>query len=45
MKLKKGNAIVGAFTDEKIRLVNEVLLYYTFLYQDDEDALAKDPTQ
>ena len=45
MKLKKGNAIVDAFTDGKIKLVNDILLYYTFLYQDDKDALAEDPTQ
>ena len=45
MKLQKGNNSVDAFTDEKLKLVNNVLLYYTFLYQDDEDALAEDPTQ
>ena len=43
MKLKKGNNRVNAFNEGKLKLVNDVLLYYNFLYQDDEDALAEDP--
>ena len=45
MKLKKGNNSVNAFNEGKLELVNDVLLYYNFLYQDDKDALAEDPTQ
>ena len=44
-KLKKGNHCVNAFNEGKLKLVNNVLLYYNFLYQDDEDALAEDFTQ
>ena len=42
MKLKKGNTSVDAFTGGKIKLVNNILLYYTFWYQDDRDTLAED---
>ena len=45
MKLKKGNNSVNALNEGKLKLVNDVLLYYNFLYQDDKDALAEDPTQ
>ena len=45
MKLKKGNNSVNAFNEGKLKLVNNMLLYYNFLYQDDKDALAEDPTQ
>ena len=41
MKLKKGNNRVNAFDEGKLKLVNDVLLYYNFLYQDNEDALTK----
>ena len=44
MKLKKCNNRVNAFTEGKIKLVKDVLLYYNSLYQDDEDALPEDPT-
>ena len=42
MKQRKGNPRVDAFTDEKLKLVNNILLYYNFLCQDDEEALAED---
>ena len=45
MKHKKGSSRVDAFTEGKLKLVNDVLLYYSFLYQDDEDALAEEPSQ
>ena len=45
MKLTKGNTSVDVFIYRKNKLVNGILLYYTFLYQDDEDILAEDPTQ
>ena len=45
MKLKKGNNRVDAFTERKLKLVNNVLLYYNFLYADGEKVLAEDPTQ
>ena len=44
MKQKKGGTSVDAFTDGKLKLVNNVLLYYNFLCQDDEVADAEDPT-
>ena len=34
MKLKKDNNHVDAFTEGKLKLVNDVLLYYNFLYTD-----------
>ena len=45
MKTKKGNNRVNVFNERKLKLVNDVSLYYNFLYQDDKDALAEDPTQ
>ena len=45
MKQKKGNTSVDGFTEGKLNLVNNVLLYYNFLYQDDEDALVEEPIQ
>ena len=33
------------FTDLKITLIHDVLLYYQFLYNDSKEALADDPTQ
>ena len=45
MKLKKGNNCIDAFTAGKLKLVNGVLLYYNFLYADDEVVLAENPTQ
>ena len=44
MKQKKGNTSVDAFTDGKLKLVNNILLYYNFLCQDNEVAEAEDPT-
>ena len=40
MKRKKGNTSVDAFTDGKLILVNNTLLYYNFLRQDGEVATA-----
>ena len=45
MKQKKGSTGVDAFTDGKLKLVNDILLYYNSLYRDDEDTLVEDPTQ
>ena len=44
LKLKKGSNRVDAFTEGKLKLVNDVLLYYNFLHADDEQVLAEDPT-
>ena len=44
MKRKKGSTSVDAFTDGKLKLVNDILLYYNFLCQDGEIAEANDPT-
>ena len=43
--MKKCNNLVNAFNEGKLKLVNDVLLYYNFLYQNDKDALTEDPTQ
>ena len=45
MKLKRGNNCVNAFNEGKLKLVNNVRLYCNFLYQDDDNDLAEDPTQ
>ena len=45
IKRKKCNSSIVAFTDAKLKLVNDVLLYYNFLYQDDKDALVEEPNQ
>ena len=45
MKQKKGKPHVDAFTDGKLKLVNNIVLYYNFLCQDDEYTLAEDPIQ
>ena len=44
MKAKKGNTSVDAFTDGKLILINNALLYYSFLCQDGEAVEANDPT-
>ena len=44
LKQKKGNSSVTEFTDGKLILVNNALLYYSFLCQDGEVAEANDPT-
>ena len=44
MKCKKGNTSVDAFTDGKLILEHNTLLYYNFLRQDGEGATANDPT-
>ena len=44
LKQKKGNSSVTAFTDGKLILVNNALLYYNFLRQDGEVAMANDST-
>ena len=45
MKLNKGKNCIDVFTAGKLKLVNNVLLYYNFLYADGGKVLAKDPTQ
>ena len=40
----KGNTSVVAFTDGILILVNNALLYYNFLRQDDEGVTENDPT-
>ena len=45
MKRKQGNPRIDAFTDAKLKLVNDVLLYYNFLYKDNEKKLAEEPNQ
>ena len=45
MKMEKGNNRIDAFTTGKLKLVNNVLLYYNFLYADGEMVLAEYPTQ
>ena len=44
IQLKKGTDSADALNVGKLKLVNNLLLYYTFLYQDDKDTLAEDPT-
>ena len=44
MQLKKGTDSADALNVGKLKLVNDVLLYYTFLYQDDKETLAEDHT-
>ena len=44
MKQMKGNTSVVAFTDGKLILINNALLYYNFLRQDGEGATENDPT-
>ena len=43
IQLKKGNSTGDALNKAKLKLVNNVLLYYEFLYQDKEYAKADDP--
>ena len=45
MQLKKGTNSGNALNGGKLKLVNDVLLYNNFLYQDDKDTLAEDPTR
>ena len=45
MQLKKGNNTGDALNKAKLRMVNNILLYYDFLFQDKEYAKADDPTQ
>ena len=45
MQLTKNNTTGDAFNKEKLKLLNDVLLYYEFLYEDKEYAKADDPTQ
>ena len=44
LKQKKGNSNIIRFIDGKLRLVNNALLYYKFLRQDDEVTTANNPT-
>ena len=45
MQLQKGIDSRDALNAGKLKLVNDVLLYYNFLYEDDDDALAEDSPQ
>ena len=45
MKQSKDNSHFDVFTERKLKLVNGLLPYYSFLRQNDEDALAEDPIQ
>ena len=45
MQMKKGNTTSDALNKGKLKLVNDVLLYYEFLYEDKEYAKADDPIQ
>ena len=45
MKRKGANSLIDAFTEAKLKLVNDVLLYYNFLYKDNEENLAEEPDQ
>ena len=45
MQLKKGTDTCDALNKAKVRMVNDVILYYDFLYQDKEYAKDDDPTQ
>ena len=42
MRRSKNNVMKG-FTELKITLIHDVLLYYHFLYADKRETLAKDP--
>ena len=45
MQLTKNNTTGDALNKAKLKLVNDVLLYYEFFYQDKECAKADEPTQ
>ena len=45
MRQKKGSMSVDTFTEEKLKLVDNVLLCYNFLYKDDEDTLIEELIQ
>ena len=45
MQLTKGNTTSDALNKAKLKLVNDVILYYEFMYQDKEYAKADNPTQ
>ena len=38
-----GTTVVQAFSNAKLKLINDVLLYYLFLMDDSQEALAEDP--
>ena len=40
---EKGTDTVDALNKSKLKLVNDILLYYHFLYKDEEYAEAEDP--
>ena len=44
MQLQKGTDSADALNKGKLKLVNDVLLYYNFLYKDQEETLAEDPS-
>ena len=45
MQLTKNNTTGDALNKAKLKLVNNVLLYYQYLYEDQEYAKADDPIQ
>ena len=45
MRRKRGNSLIDAFTEAKLKLVNDVLLYYIFLYKDNGENLVETPDQ
>ena len=45
MQLTKGTDTSNALNKGKLKLVNDVLLYYNFLYKDKELIKAEDPSQ
>ena len=45
MQITKGNSSGDALNKAKLKLVNDVLLYYNFLYADQEYAKADNPVQ
>ena len=45
MQLKKGDTTGDALNKAKLKLVNDALLYHGFLYLDNKQAKADDPTQ
>ena len=45
MQLQKDTNSIDALNKAKLKLVNDVLFYYNFLYKDKEYAKAEDPIQ
>ena len=45
MKHKKGTSSIAGFTNVMLKLINDVLLYYNFHYENDDDTLVEEPSQ